>query len=272
MSIDGTIAFVGAGNMADAILAGLLRAEVTPPSNIVAVDISPARREHVAQQHGVRTSAEIAEGVRGASTIVLSVKPQVVDAVLPTIREAMGGDARLISIAAGVTCEQLESSLSEGARVVRTMPNTPALVGAGATAIAGGANATEEDIATAEALFGAVGITVRVAEKQIDAVTGVSGSGPAYVYLFIEALADGGVARGLPRDVALKLAAQTVYGAGKLAAETGAHPGVLKDQVTSPGGTTIAAVHSLERDGLRGAVMSAVSAATARSLELGKKD
>ena len=213
---------------------------------------------------------DAAEGVQGAAIVVLAVKPQVMGSVLPVLKSNASAETLFVSIAAGVSCATIEAALATGARVVRTMPNTPALVGCGATALCAGSHATAADLETAEALFSSVGIAVTVPEKSIDAVTGVSGSGPAYVFLFLEALADGGVQQGLPRDVALKLAGQTVLGAAKLMMESGTHPGVLKDQVTSPGGTTIAAVRALEDGAFRGTTMSAVAAACARSKELSK--
>jgi len=178
----------------------------------------------------------------------------------------------VISVAAGATIARIATPLAAGVRIIRAMPNTPAMVLRGATALAGGPHATEDDMASAEAIFCAVGRCVRVPESAMDAVTGLSGSGPAYVMLFLEALADGGVRAGLPRDVALQLAAQTLLGSAALQLETGLHPGVLKDQVTSPGGTTIAGVAALEAGGLRAAVIDAVHAATARAAALGEPD
>ncbi|MCA9576749.1 MAG: pyrroline-5-carboxylate reductase [Polyangiales bacterium] len=268
MSFGGKITFVGAGNMAAAIIAGLVRADASASSRITAVDVSESTLQRLHDLHGVGTSTDAATAVRGADVVVLAVKPQVVEAVLPRVREGVGAEALVVSIVAGVTSKTLEAGLPPGTRVVRTMPNTPALVGRGATAIAAGTHATEGDLTTTSALFDAVGLTVTVPEKLLDAVTGLSGSGPAYVFLFLEALADGGVREGLPRDTALRLAAQTVLGAATMMLETGAHPGMLKDQVTSPGGTTIAAVEALEGRAFRGTVMSAVSAATARSRAL----
>ncbi|MCA9529028.1 MAG: pyrroline-5-carboxylate reductase [Myxococcales bacterium] len=264
-----TIAFMGAGNMAGALIEGLIRAGVASPGDIVASEPRDERRAELEAAHGIRTSADNVEAVAGADVVVLSVKPQIIDDVLADLSEALTPDALVISIAAGVPLARLEAGLPPETRVIRTMPNTPALVGAGATALAGGTHATGDDLALARKLFDAVGITFVVGEGLIDAVSGLSGSGPAFVYLFIEALSDGGVEMGLPRATALALAAQTVRGAGAMALAPGAHPAQLKDQVTSPGGTTIAGVHALERGGLRAAVMDAVKAATERSRELG---
>jgi pyrroline-5-carboxylate reductase len=219
----------------------------------------------------VRTVVSNKEAVAAADVVLLSVKPQIIDAVLEEIAADVGSSKLVVSIAAGVTIAAIARRLPQGARIVRTMPNTPALAGAGAAAMAAGPHATAEDLALARALLESVGTAVVVAEPLLDAVTGLSGSGPAFVYLFIEALADGGVKAGLPRAEALQLAAQTVLGAAKLVLESGEHPGRLKDQVTSPGGTTIAGVHALERAGFRGAVIDAVEAAARRSRELGEK-
>jgi pyrroline-5-carboxylate reductase len=191
--------------------------------------------------------------------------------LLEDLRRFLTDQHLIISIAAGVPLRKLENALFAGARVVRAMPNTPALAGASASAYALGEWATREDAATAQRLFSAVGVAFEVEEKLLDAVTGLSGSGPAYVYLVLEALSDGGVAAGLPRDVATRLAAQTVLGAAKMALDTGLHPGQLKDMVTSPGGTTIEGLHELERAGVRGALMSAVRAAADKARKLGQE-
>jgi len=197
------------------------------------------------------------------------VKPQILPAVLAEVAPALKPGALLISVAAGVPVAVIERLVPAGTRVVRTMPNTPALVGAGATAIAAGGHATAADLEVAKRLFDAVGMTVILDEEQLDAVTGLSGSGPAYVFLIIEALSDAGVKMGLSRYNALALAAQTVHGAAKLLIETGEHPGRLKDMVTSPGGTAIAGIATLEAGGLRTTLINAVEAATSRSRELG---
>jgi pyrroline-5-carboxylate reductase len=202
--------------------------------------------------------------------LILAVKPDQVGGALSEIRDQVTEKHLLISIAAGVTLAKLEASLGGDTRIVRVMPNTPALVGDSATGFALGKSATPADAELAKKLFSAVGVAFQVKESLLDAVTGLSGSGPAYVYLFIEALSDGGVAAGLPRDVATRLAAQTVMGAAKMVLETGQHPGALKDMVTSPGGTTIEGLHELEKGKLRGTVMSAVRAATEKSKKLGQ--
>ena len=211
-----------------------------------------------------------AEVAKFANVLILATKPDQVPAALADISHAFTKSHLLVSIAAGVKLAKLEAALPAGARVIRVMPNTPALVSAGASAFALGKSATAADGELAKKLLFAVGIAFQVKESLLDAVTGLSGSGPAYVYQFIEALSDGGVASGLPRDVATKLAAQTVRGAAKMVLETGQHPGALKDQVTSPGGTTIEGLHELEKGRLRAIVMSAVRAATEKSKKLGQ--
>jgi pyrroline-5-carboxylate reductase len=271
MALGKKIAFLGTGNMAEALVKGLLRAGTAAAQEIVCTEPRPERREEISKRYGVRCIASNGEATEEADIIVLSVKPQTIDVLLDEIAPAIDHHKLVISIAAGVPISAIARKLGAGVRIVRTMPNTPALVGAGATALARGAHATEDDLAQAKALFEAVGTAVVVEEHQLDAVTGLSGSGPAYVFLAIEALADGGVKVGLARTVAMQLAAQTVMGAAKLVLESGEHPGRLKDQVTSPGGTAIAGVHALELGGLRAALMAAVEAATDRSQELGEK-
>ena len=266
-----TLGFIGAGNMAAALVKGLLHAKVVPPEGIIVSDVKAERLAQLKEEHGIRTTQDNHELVKTSDVIVLSVKPQVIDKVLTLI----GGDVKstqlVISVAAGVPVSALESRLPEGTHVVRTMPNTPATVMAGATAIAPGTHATEEDLEVARALFTAVGRVVTLDESLLDAVTGLSGSGPAYIMLMIEAMADGGVKVGLHRDTALLLAAQTVYGSAKLLLETGEHPGRLKDMVTSPGGTAIAGLHTLESGGMRRTLIDAVEAATNRSAQLGEQ-
>jgi pyrroline-5-carboxylate reductase len=271
MPLGKTIAFLGAGNMAEALMKGLLRAHVALPSEIICTDKRGERGPELTHKYGIRFEKENLAAVRAASIVVLSVKPQAMNKLLEEIKPGLDESKLVISIAAGVPIEAIERKVGRGVRIIRTMPNTPALVGAGATALAPGEHATEADLAQAKALFEAVGMAVVVEEPLLDAVTGLSGSGPAYIFLIIEALADGGVKAGLARDQAQELAAQTVLGSAKLLIETGEHPGRLKDQVTSPGGTAIAGLHTLEAGGLRTTLMDAVEAATNRSRELGKK-
>jgi pyrroline-5-carboxylate reductase len=262
--------FVGSGKMATALVRGMIRAGAADPDRILVSDPIAEARRTLAGDSGVRPVESNAEVARDAEVVVLAVKPQSMAEVLTELRPSMTADHLVISVAAGVTLGRLADGLGPDCRLVRTMPNTPALVGEGAAAYCLGPNASEADEATVRSLLGSVGRAYRVSESSLDAVTGLSGSGPAFVYAVIESLSDGGVRMGLPRDVATALAAQTVLGAARMALETGLHPGVLKDQVTSPGGTTIAGLHALERGGLRAALMDAVEAATRRSAELGR--
>ncbi|HVY48818.1 MAG TPA: pyrroline-5-carboxylate reductase [Minicystis sp.] len=263
------IGFVGGGNMAAALIRGLLHSETVAPDQIRASDVKPERLAELHDKYGIETTEDNAALARWADVLVIAVKPQIVDRVLEPIASGLAEDDLVVSIAAGVPLEALEARLPPKTRVVRAMPNTAAIALAGATAIAPGTHATKHDLEVARALFEAVGRCVVLDESLLDAVTGLSGSGPAYVMLMIEALADGGVKVGLGRDTALLLAAQTVYGAAKLQLETGEHPGRLKDQVTSPGGTAIAGLHTLEAGGLRRTLIDAVEAASTRSAELG---
>ncbi|MBL8684346.1 MAG: pyrroline-5-carboxylate reductase [Myxococcales bacterium] len=263
------IAFVGAGNMAEALIKGLCRAEGVGASAISAADRRPDRTKFLAQKYGITTSTDNGACVRDADIVVLSVKPQVMGSVVPALRPHVPKGALVLSVAAGITTAAIESMLEPESRVVRSMPNTAAMVGLSATAISSGTHATDEDLEVARAVFEAVGRVVVVDEYQLDAVTGLSGSGPAYIFLIIEALADGGVKVGLSREIALQLAAQTLLGSAHMLLETGEHPGRLKDQVTSPGGTAIAGLHTLEAGGLRTTLIDAVEAATKRARELG---
>jgi pyrroline-5-carboxylate reductase len=267
---DRNVGFLGAGNMAGALIKALLQAHATPPERILASDVREDRLEQVRREYGVGITADNAEVVKFADVLVLAVKPQVIDRVLPVIAANLRKETLVITILAGVRLAAVEARLPPGARLVRAMPNTPAMVLAGATAIAAGTYASKEDMRTAKELFDTVGRTVTLDETLLDAVTGLSGSGPAYVMLMIEALADGGVKVGLHRETALLLAAQTVFGSAKLLIETGEHPGRLKDMVTSPGGTAIAGLHTLESGGLRRTLMDAVENATQRAGELGE--
>lgn len=265
------IGFLGAGNMAGALIRGLLSTSSVGPEQLRASDVNEQRLAEIQTLYGIQTSTDNDDLVRWADVLVIAVKPQIVDRILGSIAAGISGGDLVVSIAAGVPLDALEARLPAGSRVIRAMPNTAAIAHAGATAISAGAHATREDVAVARSLFEAVGRCVTVDESLLDAVTGLSGSGPAYVMLMIEALADGGVKVGLGRDIALLLAAQTVYGAAKLQLETGEHPGRLKDMVTSPGGTAIAGLHTLEAGGLRRTLIDAVEAAANRSAELGQQ-
>jgi pyrroline-5-carboxylate reductase len=264
------LGFLGAGNMAGALIKGLLHAGV-PGKQIVASDVKAERLSQLHAEHGIRTTHDNHELLASVDVLVLSVKPQVIDKVLTEMGGDVKGSQLVVSVAAGVPIEAIEARLPRGSRVVRAMPNTPATVQAGATAIAAGIHAKEDDLRVSRELFEAVGRVVVLDEALLDAVTGLSGSGPAYVMLIIEALADGGVKVGLHRDTALLLAAQTVFGSAKLLLETGEHPGRLKDMVTSPGGTAIAGLHTLESGALRKTLIDAVEAATTRAEALGRQ-
>jgi len=263
-----TIGFIGGGNMAEALVRGLVDGHV-PPAQI---RVSGPRRERIDElvgHYGIVGTTDNREVARKSEIVVLAVKPQILDKVAREVAGDVKNGALLISVAAGIDTAMLES-LFPATRVVRSMPNTPALVRAGATAICAGQHATETDLALAKQLFDAVGITVTLDESQLDAVTGLSGSGPAYIFLILEALADAGVKVGLSRRNAQRLAAQTVMGSAKLLLDTDEHPGKLKDMVTSPGGTAIAGLHTLEEGGLRTTLINAVETATKRAKELGK--
>jgi pyrroline-5-carboxylate reductase len=264
-----TLGFVGAGKMATALASGFVRAGIVANQQILASDPNENARSEFARQTGVRTTHSNAEVVRFARVLLLAVKPGHVRTGLFELKKDFTADHLLISIAAGVSLASIEEQLPEPARVIRVMPNTPALVGASASAYALGQYCRPSDGQLAQKLLGTIGLAVELKEGLLDAVTGLSGSGPAYVYLMIEALSDGGVAAGLPRDIATKLAAQTVLGAGKMALETGLHPGALKDMVASPGGTTIEGLCELEKGGFRGTVINAVRAAAEKSRKLG---
>lgn len=263
------IAFIGGGQMAEAIIGGLLVGQVCPTGSLMATDPVAARRDHLKSRYGIHVGSSNREAVAWAEVVILAVKPQMVPEVLTEIGPAVA-QALVISIAAGVTIKAIAGRITGIARVIRAMPNTPAVIREGVTALAFNAAMPEGDVLLARTVFEAVGRVVPVEERLMDAVTGLSGSGPAYVFQAIEALADGGVKMGLPRQTAELLAAQTVLGAARLVLESGEHPARLKDRVASPGGTTIAGLHRLEQGGLRAALMAAVEAATKRSQELGR--
>ncbi|MBT3352739.1 MAG: pyrroline-5-carboxylate reductase [Nitrospinaceae bacterium] len=263
------IAVIGGGNMGEALAGGMVSAGYASQESIIVAEPFEARREYLVSK-GYRTVASGPEAVREAEVVLFAVKPQILGEVLESLKEDVTAEKLLVSIVAGATTTRFTDIFGNDARIVRVMPNTPALVGAGAAAVCAGGAASEEDLATARVMLESVGLAVEVPESQMDAVTGLSGSGPAYVFQFIEAMADGGVCAGLPRDKALMLAAQTVQGAARMVLELNEHPGRLKDMVASPGGTTIAGLHAMEKGGLRAAVIDAIMAATNRSAELGK--
>ncbi len=265
------IGVIGVGKIGSAIVRGVIRAGLARKDRVMASDVSKALRQAVAAELGIQVTPSNIKVCEFADIVILAVKPQIVDRVLKEIKYKLGKAKLMVSVAAGVPLARLEKNLAKGARVVRVMPNIPCVVGAGASGYAGGANATEQDLDRVGSILGSFGVGLPLEEKYLDAVTGLSGSGPAYVFLFIESLADGGVQVGLSRDVALKLALQTVYGAARMALESGKHLGQLRDEVTSPGGTTIAGLYVLEKGRMRGTVMEAVLQATLRSRELGKE-
>jgi pyrroline-5-carboxylate reductase len=263
------IAFIGAGQMAEALIGGLLASKVCRPSEIWATDPLAARCAAVNSRFHIQVGEGNKPAAEWADVVVLSVKPQVLALMLAEV--ALCVNRKLVlSIAAGVPIAWIRRSVPAARAIVRAMPNMPALVHEGVTALALEAEANDHDLAFAREFFASVGRVVEVDERLMDAVTGLSGSGPAYVFMAIEALADGGVHMGLPRRTAQVLAAQTVLGAARLAAERGAHPAQLRDSVVSPGGTTIAGLHRLEQSGFRAALMAAVEAASKRSEELGR--
>lgn len=265
-----TIGFLGAGRMATALALGFIRAGLVSPEQVIASDVAPDARDSFSKATGSSATSSN-RNTAAAPTLVVAVKPAHVASVLGGIRDVLSRDHLVISIAAGVPLSLLATAVPDGTRLVRVMPNTPAVVGASATAFAMGPHCSEEDSLRVQQLFSSVGLAVRVEEHLLDAVTGLSGSGPAYAYMIIEALSDGGVAAGLPRDVATRMAAQTLLGSARMVLETNMHPGLLKDQVTSPGGTTIEGLHELERGAVRGALMNAVRAATEKSRRLGQR-
>jgi pyrroline-5-carboxylate reductase len=263
------IAFLGAGQMASALARAWAAAGLAGAEDGVASDPSPEARAQFTSRSGWRAVPSNRDAVIEGDMLVLAVKPQVVSSLLTDIRPLIKPHHVIVSIVAGVTLQRLSEEVSGTERLIRVMPNTPCLVGASAAGFSPGPGATAEDIDLVGRLFNAVGKAYRLPERLLDAVTGLSGSGPAFVYVMIEALSDGGVRMGLPREVATGLAAQTVLGAARMVLETDLHPGQLKEMVTSPGGTTIAGLHALERGGVRAALMDAVEAAARRSAELG---
>ncbi|ANC31299.1 pyrroline-5-carboxylate reductase [Isoptericola dokdonensis] len=261
------VAFLGTGNMAEAVLAGALASGLAP-SDVVATVRRAERGEALADRYGVGTTTDNAAAVAGARIVVVGVKPKDVVALLDLVGPALEPGAVVVSVAAGLPLSLYAAHLPDGQPVVRTMPNTPAQVGAGITAVVAGPTASDDDVALVEALLAGTGETVRITEKDIDAFGALAGSGPAYVFYVVDAMAEAGVLLGLTRDVARRLAVQTVLGSGKLLAETGEHPVVLREKVSSPGGTTIRALQKLDEGGVRAAFLAALEAAQARSKEL----
>jgi pyrroline-5-carboxylate reductase len=267
---DMKLGVIGCGKMATALVKGALAQGVVKGVDVIGVARTEASRLRFSEQTGARNTISIEEVVRESEVLILATKPHDIPGIIQMAELGKFPDKLFISVAAGVTLGAMEKLTGGTGRFIRTMPNTPALVGKGAAAFSLGSNCGVVDREIVQSILGAVGLSVEVPERLIDAVTGLSGSGPAYIYLVIEALADGGVQAGLPRIDALKLAAQTVAGAAAMVLETGLHPAVLKDMVTSPGGTTIAGLAALEDGAIRSSFIAAVSAAVARAKELGK--
>lgn len=271
MSLKGKkVGFIGAGNMGEALIRGLVNANVVAPEAIWASDVRLERLKELDSQYGIQLAPDNVEAVRQADVVIMAVKPQIMAAVLREISPALTRRKLMISLAAGVSTARIRSTLGREVRLIRVMPNTPALVLEGVTAIAKAEGLEPDDLDVAGEIFSAVGRVVVLDEELLDAVTGLSGSGPAYVAVVIESLADGGVKMGLDRITAMTLATQTVLGAAKLLLETGMHPGALKDMVSSPGGTSIAGIAALEEGGIRTTFIKAVERATGRSRELGQ--
>ena len=267
---DKKIGVIGGGKIGSALIRGILKAGLVHKDQIIASAPRDSVRQSLAKESGIRVTSGNVEVTEFADTVILTVKPQIIDSVLQEISHKIGVKKLLISVAAGVPLARIEGYLRKGSRVIRVMTNTPCVVGVAASAYARGSHATKEDLDRVERILKSVGIALQLEERYLDAVTGLSGSGPAYVFLFIESLADGGVRAGLSREGALQLALQTVYGSAKLAWESGKHLAQLRDEITSPGGTTISGLYALEKGGFRGIVMEAVLKATERSQALGK--
>ncbi|PEN09611.1 pyrroline-5-carboxylate reductase [Longimonas halophila] len=269
---DHTLAILGAGSIGQALLGGLI-GDLLPPERIIATRRSEAGQAALRDAYpDIQVTDDNAAAVADATIVLIACKPYQRTALFDAIRPVLNNDALVISVLAGIHSDTLARELDSTNPIVRAMPNTPALVDAGATALAAGTTATQTHLDLATAMFEAVGTAEVVSEKQMDAVTGLSGSGPAYVFMFIEALTDAGVRQGLPRDVAARLSTQTVFGAAKLTRDSGEHPAILRDGVTTPGGTAIAAVSELEAHGLRTMIINAVETATRRSRELNESD
>jgi len=258
--------------MGEALIGGLLRADSIPPSSILVSDVLPARLEHFCKTYQVLVSPDNAQAAKGAEVILLAIKPQQMAGALKSLSGVVKDDQLVVTIAAGVPIRVVEGGLGGRGRVIRVMPNTPALIGMGAAGVALGSKAEKKDLDLVVTILNSVGRALEVEECLMDAVTGLSGSGPAFVAVVMEALADGGAKMGLPREVALTLAAQTVAGTAQMVLETGRHPSQIKEMVSSPGGTTIAGLEALEAGSLRSSLIDAVEAATRRSQELGRKE
>lgn len=265
------LAFIGAGNMGSAILGGVIKAGIVSPENITVADLYQPSLDRVKGEFGVNVTSDSSLAVKDADIVILAVKPNIINGVMKDIRDSIDGQKLIVSIAAATTIESIENIIGDDKKVVRVMPNTPALVGEAMSALSLNKNVTNDEMDFVVELFESFGKAEIVGEYLMDAVVGVSGSSPAYVFMFIEAMADAAVQTGMPRAQAYKFAAQSVYGAAKMVLETGKHPGELKDMVCSPGGTTIAAVETLEEHGLRNAVIKGQIACVDKSIAMAKK-
>lgn len=259
------LGIIGIGNMGTALLRGIINSQIIDTEKIVIYDVNSDHLDKRSREFNIAKANNNKNLAQLAKYIVIAVKPQVIEDVLNEIGGLITDEQTIISIAAGISIDRINHFVNKSSGIIRVMPNTPALVGAGASALAHNENVSDNELAYVKRLLQSIGIVVELEEKHIDAVTGLSGSGPAYIFIIIEALADGGVKMGLPRDISLKLAAQTVLGSAKMLLETGKHPGELKDMVTSPGGTTITALHELEKGKIRATFIRAVEAATEKS-------
>lgn len=265
-----TIGFIGCGKMAQAMIGGMIQNRQVQPEQVIASARTAETLHKVRERYGIRTAEENRMVAREADLLFLAVAPSQHERVIAEVREAVRPSTLVITVAAGITMQRVADLFQAGVKVVRTMPNTPSLVGAGMSALCANEHVTEEELARVIALFRSFGEVEVIAEKQMDAIPSISGSSPAYVYLMIEAMADGGVRLGLSRDQSYRLAAQAVLGAAKMVLETGKHPGELKDQVCSPGGATIAAVSELESQRFRGAVLAAMEKCFDKVKDLGR--
>jgi len=266
------IAILGAGKIGEALVAGLLSSGAHKPGEIVACDRRAERLGELSERYGIEATGNNAEGVRGASLIVIAVKPQDIGELLSEVGPAIGKQQTIVSVAAGITTRSIEERITEPVAVVRVMPNAPMTVHEGIAGLAPGAHAGEDDLLLAERILGCVGSCVRVPEHTLDAVTAVSGSGPAYFALLAESMIEAGILLGLSREISTELVVQTMFGTAKLLRDEGMHPVELREAVTSPGGTTIAAIRELEQAGVRAAFLNAITAAHERSKELASAD
>lgn len=264
------IGFIGCGNMGQAMIGGIVQSGITSPENIITSDMNESFLQGVKDKYGIQTSSDNNAVASFSDILILAVKPNIYEKVIKEVSSAVKQDVLIVTIAAGIGIDFVEKCFGRDMKVVRTMPNTPALVGEGMSALSKNNRVTEEELKEVISIFESFGKAEVIDEKLMDSIPAVSGSSPAYVFMFIEALADGAVLRGMPRDKAYKFAAQSVLGAAKMVLETGEHPGSLKDKVCSPGGTTIEAVYTLEMNNFRGTVISAMESCTKKAIEMSK--